>query len=96
VLTRLPPAHRLSPADALTVLETNFLAGTTVVALDASTYSLLLHDAPGHGVSGGQTYDWVIASCAVKAKATILLTFNAKDFRALAIEGLDILVPATV
>jgi len=33
VLTRLPPPHRLTPADAWTLLEANFVTGVRIVAL---------------------------------------------------------------
>jgi predicted nucleic acid-binding protein len=68
VLTRLPPPHRLSPEDTLALLEGNFLKSASVVALDMKSYQALLRQAPKHRVSGGQTYDAVIAGCAKKPK----------------------------
>jgi hypothetical protein len=48
--------HRLSPADALRLLEANFLSGP-IVALGASTYTSVLRRAPDSGLAGGRTYD---------------------------------------
>ncbi len=93
VLTRLPPPHRLSPADALALLEANFLAGSKLIALDASTYRTLLKEASRETISGGRTYDWVIATCAIKAKVSVLLTLNAKDFLPFSGAHLQIVVP---
>src|SRR5713101_1797235 len=75
VLTRLPPPHRLSPTDALTLLEGNFLDVPKVIALDGKSYRALLRQAPDTGIAGGRTYDAVIAACVAQAKATTLLTF---------------------
>ncbi len=96
VLTRLPPPHRLSPADAMAVLDANFLRAGRLMALDAASYRSLLREAPSNAIVGGRTYDAVIARCAVKAKASALLTFNQRHFRALAPPGVDIVVPGAV
>src|SRR5437660_817321 len=42
VLTRMPAPHRLAPADALALLEGNFIDGARVIALDAEGYRSLL------------------------------------------------------
>ena len=94
VLTRLPSPHRLSPTDARALLETNFLAGRKLIALEANDYRTLLEQAPAQGVSGGRTYDWVIALCAAKAKASVLLTFNPRDFESFVTERLEVRVPS--
>jgi predicted nucleic acid-binding protein len=93
VLTRLPPPHRLSPIDAMTLLDSNFLTGSTLTALDVKTYTTLLRNASGKGIAGGRVYDWVIAACAVKANVSVLMTFNAKDFMPLLPEQVEIQVP---
>jgi len=91
VLTRLPAPHRLSPGDALALLDANFF-GQEVVALDASSYRTLLSNAPARSIAGGRTYDAVIARCAVRARAAVILTFNERHFRGLA-EGVEIVTP---
>jgi predicted nucleic acid-binding protein len=93
VLTRLPPPHRMGPDDALALLDTNFIRARRVIALDAKSYCDLLRRAPGEEVSGGRTYDAVIAACALRARATTLLTFNAEHFAAYSDRGLEIVVP---
>ena len=93
VLTRLPPPHRLSAPDALAVLDENFLRGGRLVALDATSHRSLLREAPNGGISGGLTYDAVIARCAIRFKASTLLTFNERHFRALVPPGIDVVVP---
>jgi predicted nucleic acid-binding protein len=44
-------------------------------------------------VSGGRTYDAVIAACALRARVTTLLTFDEEHFAAYADRGLEIVVP---
>lgn len=82
VLTRLPTPHRLAAPDAVTLLDTNFIVRRRVVTLGAEDYVSLLRGAPAEGVSGGRTYDAVIAACATKARAQELLTLNEEDFLA--------------
>jgi predicted nucleic acid-binding protein len=92
VLTRLPAPHRLSPGDALGLLEAN-LFGHSLVALDADSYRALVSNAPGQSIAGGRTYDAVIARCAVRAGAEAILTFTERHFRGL-VEGIEIVTPS--
>jgi len=94
VLTRLPAPHRLAPADALALLEGNFIEGARVIALDADGYRTLLQRAGREGISGGRTYDAIIAECAIKAGAAVLLTFNTAHFRSLEPGPVRVVVPA--
>ncbi|MGH2350560.1 MAG: PIN domain-containing protein [Chloroflexota bacterium] len=93
VLTRLPPPHRLSAADALALLETNFAGETEVIALDAAAYWSLLQRASADGIAGGRVYDAVIAACAVQGKAGIILTFNERHFLPFRRPGLEVVAP---
>ena len=93
VLTRLPPPHRLSPDDALGLLDTNFLQPGKMLTLGGRAYRVLLHSAPGRDIVGGLVYDAVILECAIRGTATALLTFNERDFAPLAPPGLQIVVP---
>jgi len=93
VLTRLPPPYRLSPADALALVEENFIQAARIVALDARGYPTLVRRARDEGIRGGRTYDAVIAACALKARAAVLLTFNKDHFLPFADRGLEIVVP---
>jgi predicted nucleic acid-binding protein len=93
VLTRLPPPYRLSPADALALVEENFIQAARIVALDARGYRTLVRRARDEGIRGGRIYDAVIATCALKARAAVLLTFNKDHFLPFADRGLEIVVP---
>lgn len=93
VLTRLPAPRRLAAAEALALLDANFVRGVTVVALDAAAYRSLLRTAPGEGVTGGRIYDAIIAACARKARARTVLTFNITHFTPFAGPDLDVIAP---
>jgi predicted nucleic acid-binding protein len=93
VLTRLPAPHRISPTDALSLLEANFLRGRKVTALSAAGYGRLLRDSPENGISGGRIYDAVIAACASKERVVALLTFNETHFASLTRTDLQIVAP---
>ena len=93
VLTQLPAPHRLAASDASALLDANFVGLGRVVALDARAYCTLVRQAPADGISGGRTYDAVVAACAMKGRATALLTFNDQHFGQFAAAGLEIVVP---
>jgi predicted nucleic acid-binding protein len=93
VLTRLPAPHRLSPADALTLMEANFMRPVKVVALAAEDYRAILRGAPAAGISGGRIYDAIIAACAHRGNARTLLTFNDSHFRPLERPDMTVVVP---
>jgi predicted nucleic acid-binding protein len=93
VLTRLPAPHRLSPADALTLIESNFFAA--VVALDVDGYRSLLRQAGADGIAGGRTYDALLGACALRANAAALLTFNERHFNNMEAASVRVVVPGT-
>jgi len=80
VLTRLPPPHRLAPADAWTLVRTNFVDNAALVTLDAPAYVAVLEQLAGAGIGGGRAYDGLIAACAGASRARALLTFNSRHF----------------
>jgi predicted nucleic acid-binding protein len=90
VLTRLPAPHRLSAADAWSLLDANF--SKTVVTLSARDHMTLLTRLAAGGIAGGRTYDAIIGECARRAGASALLTFNPRHFEP-APTGVEIVVP---
>jgi predicted nucleic acid-binding protein len=94
VLTRLPPPHRLSAADAWALLDSNFIADDVVVTLTAARYVEIVKRAARLEVAGGRTYDMVIGECARDAAADVLLTFNRRHFDP-APAGVTVVEPGT-
>ena len=93
VLTRLPPPYRIAPADALFLLESNFMGDRSLVCLSASAYQSLLRGSAGLGIAGGKVYDAVIAECAVQAGVDALLTLNERHFKDLGRDQPKLVVP---
>ena len=93
VLTRLPAPYRTSAADALFLLELNFIEQAEVVSLKAEDYVSLLRSAAPGGVAGGRIYDAVILECAIRVGATVLLTLNEGHFRSFQPGSLKVVVP---
>jgi predicted nucleic acid-binding protein len=80
VLTRLPPPHRIAPADAWAVLSANFVEPAKLVALGGPAHAVLLARLAAAGTGGGRTYDALIAGQAATAGADVLLTLNPRHF----------------
>jgi predicted nucleic acid-binding protein len=78
-LTRMPGRYRVSPERArlfVADLREKFQG----IALTAEEYAATLDHQSAAGITGGAIYDAMIAQCAVKAGAEILLTWNLRDF----------------
>ena len=80
VLTRLPPPHRIAPADAWAVLSASFVEPATLVALEGPAHAVLLARLAAAGTGGGRSYDALIAGQAATAGADVLLTLNPRHF----------------
>ena len=79
VLTRLPYPYRLTEQDAWQLLDGNF-SKSRIVTLTAAQHWGVLKLCSDRNISGGQIYDSVIAACARKGKAKVLLTWNREHF----------------
>ena len=95
VMTRLPPPHRLSPKDALAMLEETFVKRSVLLGLDGEEGWDLIRELGQRSIAGGTTYDGLILACARKGGARRLLTFNRKHFERLESEELQIEVPGS-
>ncbi len=79
VLTRLPPPHRVSPADAFAVLDRNWGKSESITLTSLEAWRVLREHAAA-GLAGGRVNDGIIAHCARKAKAGEILTWNIRHF----------------
>jgi len=93
VLTRIPPPYRITPTNALFLLESNFIGERRLVSLLDNAYKSLLRELAGIGIGGGKVYDAVVVECAVQAGVDVLLTMNERHFPELARERLELVVP---
>jgi len=81
-LTRLPGRHHVGGEQALLFLE-NVRERLALIALTGEEYYGAIKDAAAAGVKGGTIYDWLIARCAIKAKADLIYTWNTRHFEQL-------------
>lgn len=91
VLTRLPPPHRLSPSDAMSLLEANFRESKLASLASRSVWPLLARLAET-GIAGGTTYDAMILEAARGAGAGGMMTLNGRDFERFD-AGIEVLEP---
>lgn len=94
VATRLPPEFRLTPVDAMHLLEQEVLARIAVYELPSGDRLRFLKAASEDGIGGGRIYDAHIADVARAAGATVVVTDNRRHFMAALRHGLRIETPA--
>jgi predicted nucleic acid-binding protein len=91
VMTRLPSPHRLRPEIAYQLLHDSFGDARFVGSSPRKAWTFL-GECAAAGIAGGRVYDAVIASAAVEARASELLTFNPRDFESFG-DRIAIIVP---
>jgi predicted nucleic acid-binding protein len=77
-LTGLPVRPRITGPEGMAVLK-QIRDRLTVISLTEQEYVSALESVSGT-VVGGAAYDALIAKCAVKAGADVVLTWNTRDF----------------
>jgi predicted nucleic acid-binding protein len=93
VATRLPPEYRLTPADAVKLLEEEVFGRMTILDLPASDRAELLRAAARDAITGGRIYDAHIAEIARAAKASVIVTDNRRHFLAALRHGIRVETP---
>ena len=94
VATRLPPEFRLSPVDALRLLEEEVFGRMAVHDLPPEDRISFLRAAARDGTAGGRIYDAHIAEVARAARATVIVTDNRRHFVAALRHGIRVETPA--
>jgi predicted nucleic acid-binding protein len=80
VATRLPAEYRLTPVDAVRLLNEEVFARLAICDLPVANRLPMLHVAAGDGIGGGRIYDSHIAEVARAAAATVVVTDNRRHF----------------
>ena len=93
VATRLPPEFRLSPDDALVLLEEEVFGRMAVLDLPAADRLPLLKSAARDTIVGGRIYDAHIAEVARAADAVVVVTDNRRHFLSALRYGLRVETP---
>ncbi|MEO5897415.1 MAG: hypothetical protein ABIS06_17125 [Vicinamibacterales bacterium] len=94
VATRLPPEFRLSPADAVQLLEQEVFARIAVHDLPNAAQHQMLQLLAEDRVTGGRIYDVDIAEVARAAGARVIVTDNRRHFLAARRHGLGVETPS--
>jgi predicted nucleic acid-binding protein len=93
VATRLPPEFRLSPTDAVHLVDHEIFARMTVHDLPAADRVAMLNAAAQDGTAGGRIYDTHIAEVARAAGARVVVTDNRRHFLAALRHGIRVETP---
>jgi predicted nucleic acid-binding protein len=75
----MPGKHRISREQAMLFI-TNIRERLTIVTLTADEYGDMLEKFASIGIIGGTIYDALLASCALKAKARMVFTWNTRHY----------------
>ena len=94
VATRLPPEFRVTPADAVQLLESEVLGRMAVHDLPAGDRLPMLKTAAQDATAGGRIYDTHIAEVARAAGAGVIVTDNRRHFIAALRHGIRVETPA--
>ena len=94
VATRLPPEFRLSPDDAIVLLQEEVFGRMAVHDLSAADRLPLLKSAARDATIGGRIYDAHIADVARAAGASVVVTDNRKHFLSALRHGLRVETPS--
>jgi predicted nucleic acid-binding protein len=78
-LTGLPLRPRITGPEGIRIIE-QIRERLTLIALGEQEYVSALKQASSEAIVGAAAYDALIAHCALKAGADVLLTWNVRDF----------------
>ena len=93
VITRFPPSLRVTTRVAEQVLRTNLEEHIEVVDVTPADAWAAIEQVRLGGGSGGSVYDAVIAQSVARAGASVVFTWNVKDFLRVAPPGLEVRAP---
>ena len=94
VATRLPAEYRLSPVDAVRLIDEEICARMEVHDLPSGERLPLLRAAAADGLGGGRIYDAHIAEVARAAGAQIIVTDNRRHFLVALRHGIRVETPS--
>lgn len=78
-LTRMPGRNRISGEQAMLFVG-SLRERLTIVALDGDEVARSLSESAALGIIGGTIYDALLASCALKARAEAIYTWNTRHY----------------
>jgi predicted nucleic acid-binding protein len=94
VATRLPAEYRLTPADAVRLLQEEILDRMAIHDLPVTHRAELLRASAQDGIGGGRIYDAHIAEVARAARADVIVTDNRRHFISALRHGIRVETPS--
>jgi predicted nucleic acid-binding protein len=94
VATRLPPEFRVTPSDAVALLQEEIFARLRVHDLPPDARLPMLRAAARDAIAGGRIYDAHIAEIARTVGATVVVTDNRRHFLSALRYGMRVETPA--
>ncbi len=92
VFTSLPVSPRISPATAWQLIRENVIKNFEIITYAETDYKSVLQGLVENQISGGSSYDGLIAYVIDKITADKLLTLNRSDFLRVRPTAADIIV----
>ena len=93
VFSKLPLKTRISPLEIREIIEKNIYQNFKIVVLEEKDYREVISQISSLGLPGGIVYDLLHYIAARKAKASLILTYNEKDFQKINFDKIPILLP---
>jgi predicted nucleic acid-binding protein len=78
-LTQMPGNRRISGAQAILFIA-DIRARLSVISFSGDEYAEAPEASAALGIAGGSIYDAMLAHCAIKAEATTVYSWNAKQY----------------
>ncbi len=91
VSTRLPAEYRLTPSNALQIIEEDFVPRLEIHDFDGTRRASFLSEVRLQGVVGARIYDTHIAEVARQSGCETFITGNGRHFTALQRHGIRVL-----
>ena len=93
VLTALPLARRITPAEAQQLIADSVAGRLTVRGLSEADYLDAIAMVAKAGLMSGAVYDALHVVAAIKSRSERIVTYNARHFRSLAPEHIVVVTP---
>lgn len=93
VLTALPLARRITPADAQRLITESIAGKLTVWGLSAAVYLEAVAMVAQHGFMSGAIYDALHVVAAMESQSERIITYNVRNFQSLVLDRVTVVTP---